>query len=73
MAKKPQDTLVALAQAGNNLAKAPLLIDNNWAKAMANDSPFIYRSSSTNYSPKLTELKRIHLEYQNQGKYASKK
>lgn len=58
-----RDVLLGMAKAGNKLGNAPPLINNNWAKAMAEDYSDIHGSSSPDLSDALSELKRIHRKY----------
>ena len=59
MAKK-KDYLSGLADAGNNLAKAPLLINNNWAKATSEKYSVITSAfRSKDLSPTIAKLKRL--------------
>jgi len=60
MAKK-RDVLLGMANAGNSLAKAPLLVNNNWAKSMNEKYSAITSAfRSEDLSKDLSELKRLH-------------
>jgi hypothetical protein len=59
MAEK-RDVLLGMAKAGTNVAKAPLLINNNWAKIMNEEYSSVTSSScSDDVLPGLAELKRL--------------
>lgn len=63
MAKK-RDVLLGMAKAGTNVAKAPLLIKNNWAKLMSEEHPSITSSSCPeDVLPDLAELKQLQRAY----------
>lgn len=60
-----KDLLVALAVAGTNMAKAPLLIDNNWARGMTKDFSAIHsQGSHRDLSKDCAELRKLLKQHQ---------
>lgn len=64
---KQRDVLLGMAQAGNSMAKLPLLINNNYAKDMEEDYSGItnpFRSDYDSLENSLKRLKKIQSKHQ---------